>query len=64
MREEDRKEREGKKSEVDDESPELEDEEDETASWRDTLLETLQNMPPDAFERLCQRLYANPASSK
>ena len=25
-------------------------------TWRATLLETLRNMPPDAFERLCQRL--------
>lgn len=29
---------------------------DESADWRDDLLDTLQNMPPDAFERLCQRL--------
>ena len=28
----------------------------ETASWREGLLDTLQNIPPDAFERLCQRL--------
>ena len=28
----------------------------ETASWREDLLDTLQNIPPDAFERLCQRL--------
>ena len=28
----------------------------ESADWRDDLLDTLQNMPPDAFERLCQRL--------
>ena len=33
-----------------------EDPADETASWREDLLDTLQNMPPDAFERLCQRL--------
>ena len=33
-----------------------EDSADETASWREDLLETLRNMPPDAFERLCQRL--------
>ena len=31
-------------------------EKDESADWRDALLDTLQNMPPDAFERLCQRL--------
>ncbi len=28
----------------------------ETPTWREELLETLQNIPPDAFERLCQRL--------
>ncbi len=33
-----------------------EDPADETASWREDLLDTLQNIPPDAFERLCQRL--------
>lgn len=33
-----------------------EDSADETASWRENLLDTLQNIPPDAFERLCQRL--------
>ena len=33
-----------------------EDAVDETASWRENLLDTLQNIPPDAFERLCQRL--------
>lgn len=30
--------------------------EEETASWRETLRATLLDMPPDAFERLCQRL--------
>jgi restriction system protein len=30
--------------------------EEETASWRETLMTTLLEMPPDAFERLCQRL--------
>ena len=29
---------------------------DETTSWREDLLDTLRNIPPDAFERLCQRL--------
>ena len=29
---------------------------DETASWREDLLETLLGMPSDVFERLCQRL--------
>ena len=33
-----------------------EDPADEIASWREDLLDTLQNIPPDAFERLCQRL--------
>jgi restriction system protein len=30
--------------------------EDEMASWRETLMNTLLEMSPDAFERLCQRL--------
>lgn len=29
---------------------------DEDASWQDVLLATLRAMPPDAFERLCQRV--------
>ena len=33
-----------------------EDSTDETASWHEDLLDTLRNIPPDAFERLCQRL--------
>ena len=33
-----------------------EDSTDETASWREDLLDTLRNIPHDAFERLCQRL--------
>ena len=33
-----------------------EDSAHETASWREDLIDTLQNIPPDAFERLCQRL--------
>ncbi len=36
--------------------PSAEDPADETASWREDLLDTLRNIPPDAFERLCQRL--------
>lgn len=36
--------------------PSAADPTDETASWRESLLDTLQNIPPDAFERLCQRL--------
>lgn len=35
---------------------EVEDAGEETASWRENLLETLLSMPPTAFERLCQRL--------
>jgi restriction system protein len=34
-------------------APEIDE---ETASWRETLMATLLDMPPDAFERLCQRL--------
>ena len=33
-----------------------EDSAGETADWREDLLDTLRNIPPDAFERLCQRL--------
>lgn len=29
---------------------------EEAVSWRDILMESLLNMPPSAFERLCQRL--------
>jgi restriction system protein len=29
---------------------------EETVSWRETLMATLLDMPPDAFERLCQRV--------
>ena len=29
---------------------------DSADSWRENLLDILQNIPPDAFERLCQRL--------
>jgi restriction system protein len=42
---------------VSDDAPELiEDSSSETASWRESLMETLLGMSPDAFERLCQRL--------
>ena len=37
-------------------SDEWDDRQEETASWQDELLETLLAMPPDGFERLCQRL--------
>ncbi len=43
-------------SEVDERQTEPETGEEETASWRETLMATLLEMPPDAFERLCQRL--------
>ncbi len=34
----------------------IEESPDEFASWRETLSAVLLSMPPDAFERLCQRL--------
>ncbi len=40
-----------KKAEGDGSSPE-----DDASTWREQLLETLHAMPPDAFERLCQRV--------
>ena len=43
-------------TEIADSQVEPEAVEDETASWRETLMSTLLEMPPDAFERLCQRL--------
>lgn len=43
-------------AEVVDVEVEAEAVEDETASWRETLINALLKMPPDAFERLCQRL--------
>ena len=36
----------------------IEDSSDENASWRETLSAALLSMSPDAFERLCQRLFA------
>ena len=41
---------------VDGEASLLVDDSTEIASWREELLKTLQDMPPEAFERLCQRL--------
>ncbi len=38
------------------EEAQAEDSVDETDLWREDLLDTLRNIPPDAFERLCQRL--------
>ncbi len=34
----------------------VEDSVDATDLWREDLLDTLRNIPPDAFERLCRRL--------
>lgn len=58
VREQSARERQGRTedSEANDNQVELEADEDETASWRETLMSTLLDMPPDAFERLCQRL--------
>ncbi len=42
--------------EVDERRTEPDTGEEETASWREALMTTLLEMPPDAFERLCQRL--------
>ena len=44
------------KTEVSSSQQESEDTEEETTLWRETLRATLLNMPPDAFEGLCQRL--------
>ena len=44
------------KTEEDIPAEEIETSAEEIASWREDLLNTLQNMPPGAFERLCQRL--------
>ncbi|MCA1728812.1 MAG: restriction endonuclease [Actinobacteria bacterium] len=43
-------------TEVDEGHTEQGTDEEETASWRETLMSTLLDMQPDAFERLCQRL--------
>lgn len=58
VREQDARERQGRveKTEVSSLRQEGEDAEEETSLWRGTLMATLLNMPPDAFERLCQRL--------
>ena len=36
--------------------PQGEDTSENAVTWREELLEVLRNMPPDSFERLCQRL--------
>ncbi len=58
VREQSRRERQGRidSTEAEERQAEPETGEEETASWRETLLTTLLEMPPDAFERLCQRL--------
>lgn len=58
VRERSRRERRGRTEPVEmvDSQAQTDAAEDETASWRETLMSTLLEMPPDAFERLCQRL--------
>jgi restriction system protein len=58
VREQSRRERQGRTdpTQIDERQTEPETAEEETASWRETLMATLLEMPPDAFERLCQRL--------
>ncbi len=58
VREQSRRERQGRvdSTEVDARQTEPETGEEETASWRETLMTMLLEMTPDAFERLCQRL--------
>lgn len=58
VREQSRRKRQGRTEslEADESQTELETNNQETASWRTTLTTTLLEMPPDAFERLCQRL--------
>lgn len=57
VREQSARERQGRAMRTEDEVHEtIPDDETETASWRETLMNTILNMTPDAFERLCQRL--------
>lgn len=58
VREQSRREAQGKIGfvEIDERRTEPDTGEEETASWREALMTTLLEMPPDAFERLCQRL--------
>src|SRR5918998_1306151 len=58
VREQSRRERQGRTdpTQIDERQTELETAEEETVSWRETLMATLLEMPPDAFKRLCQRL--------
>ena len=43
-------------NDIDDITEVVDEADDETASWREDLLEILLGMPSDVFERLCQRL--------
>lgn len=57
VREQSVRERQGRAARTEDEAYEtISEAETETASWRDTLMNTLLDMTPAAFERLCQRL--------
>lgn len=58
VHEQSRRERQGRTEsvEVDERQTEQITDEEETGSWRETLLATLLTMQPDAFERLCQRV--------
>jgi restriction system protein len=58
VHEQSRRERQGRteSTEVDERQIETQTGGEETASWRETLMTTLLELPPDAFERLCQRL--------
>jgi restriction system protein len=58
VHEQSRRERQGRttSTEVDERQTESETGGEETATWRETLMTTLLEMSPDAFERLCQRL--------
>lgn len=58
VHEQSRRERQGRTeaTDVDERQTEPDVGEEETASWRETLMATLLEMQPDAFERLCQRV--------
>lgn len=58
VREQSRRERQGRTdpTQIDERQTEPETAEEETASWRETLMATLLEMLPDTFERMCQRL--------
>lgn len=58
VHEQSRRERQGRTeaTEVDERTTESDVSDEETATWRETLMATLLEMQPDAFERLCQRV--------